>query len=118
MIVNGNKTLKELKDEFTLVFPGLKLEFYKSGHKPFEGTKPEDNLEDSVRVIDLNQRTEAIELDINESMTASELEEMFKERFNLNAQIFRRSKELWLQTTRTDNWSLKVQNSKGLHSLN
>jgi hypothetical protein len=49
-------------------------------------------------------------------MTVAELERLFVENFGLNAQVFRRSGTLWLQTSATDNWTLAEQNRKGGHS--
>ena len=43
---------------------------------------------------------------------ASELEKFAKE-FDLFIQVFRRSGNLWLETTATDNWSLHHQNEQG-----
>ena len=48
---------------------------------------------------------------------SNKVESDFRDLFNLNIQIFRKSKDLWLQTSATDDWSLEKQNSKGLHSM-
>ena len=39
----------------------------------------------------------------------------FKEIYDLNVQVFRRSGNIWLQTTATDHLSLSAQNEKGGH---
>jgi len=46
-------------------------------------------------------------------MKVIDLEKMFKNRFNLSAQVFRKSGNLWLETTMTDNWTLLQQNNHG-----
>lgn len=46
-------------------------------------------------------------------MKVSELEKLFKDKFKLAVQVFRKSGNLWLETTMTDNWSLLQQNNHG-----
>ena len=46
-------------------------------------------------------------------MKVNELEKIFKDRFNLAVQVFRKSGNLWLETTMTDNWTLQQQNNHG-----
>ena len=40
-------------------------------------------------------------------------EKIFKDQFSLAVQVFRRSGNLWLETTMTDNWTLRQQNEHG-----
>ena len=53
------------------------------------------------------------ELSISDSMTVGELEKVFLESFGLPIQISRKSGRIWLETTMTDNWTLKHQNDHG-----
>ena len=46
-------------------------------------------------------------------MKVSELEKAFSDIFGLNVQVFRKSNNMWLQTTITDKWSLEKQNQNG-----
>jgi hypothetical protein len=46
-------------------------------------------------------------------MKVNELENIFQQKFSLSAQVFRKSGNLWLETTMTDNWSLLQQNNHG-----
>ena len=41
------------------------------------------------------------------------LEKQFSDNLKLSVQIFRKSGRTWLETTFTDNWSLKKQNQEG-----
>ena len=54
---------------------------------------------------------------INKSSKLSDVEKEFEDKFGIYVQVFRRSKDLWLQTVSTDHWDLKTQNSKGIHSV-
>jgi hypothetical protein len=46
-------------------------------------------------------------------MTVSELEKSFTEIYGLYTQVFRKSGNIWLVTTITDNWTLNEQNQQG-----
>ena len=39
-----------------------------------------------------------------------------KEKYSLNIQVFRKSADIWLQTSATDHWTLEKQNGKGQRS--
>ena len=46
-------------------------------------------------------------------MTVSDLEQKFAELFGLSVQVFRKSANVWLETTVTDGWTLEEQNRQG-----
>jgi hypothetical protein len=52
-------------------------------------------------------------IQLSDNMTVSNLEDTFSDRFGLQVQVFRKSGNLWLETTKTDAWTLKVQNDHG-----
>ncbi|MBK6949217.1 MAG: hypothetical protein IPH16_15200 [Haliscomenobacter sp.] len=49
-------------------------------------------------------------------MTVREFEQAFYDTYGLNVQVFRRSGNIWIQTTATDSWTLAEQNRKGSSS--
>ena len=52
-------------------------------------------------------------LEIDDSMKVSDLENTLKDQYGLLAQVFRKSGNVWLETTMSDNWTLKQQNDHG-----
>ena len=46
-------------------------------------------------------------------MSVADLEKAFMNKFGLLTQVFRRSGNIWLETSITDGWSLKQQNDLG-----
>lgn len=50
------------------------------------------------------------EVSIHGNQKVSTLESNFHDTFGLNVQVFRKSANLWLQTTVTDEWTLSQQN--------
>ena len=53
------------------------------------------------------------DLKVNGEMEVSKLEQAFEKKYGLHVQVFRRSGNIWLQTTKTDSWTLEAQNRKG-----
>ena len=109
MKIDQNKSITEIKQEFSGIFPFLKIEFLKKSHNTFGGNS---NME-IIGVKDHVNIKESGEIFINESMTVNELEQRFKSQFDLNIQVFRKHGKTWIETTVTDNWTLYKQNEQG-----
>jgi hypothetical protein len=116
MLIDNRKKIMDLQVEFHKKFPYLRLEFYTGSHKVGE-TSPAKTKLNGERLID-EVRTIHTEGDlfIREDMSVSDLEQLFLGKYGLNVQVFRRSGNLWLQTSATDHWTLAEQNRKGGHS--
>ncbi|MBK8052474.1 MAG: hypothetical protein IPK35_04145 [Saprospiraceae bacterium] len=116
MKIQKTSTVQHIFDQFNNVFPYLKLEFFSKGHEDHKGNKPEDIISHSTLLSSINPELLEKDFIISEEMTVSAFEQMMKDNFNLNVQVFRKSNDLWLQTTATDHWTLQKQNGKGQRS--
>ncbi len=116
MLIDNGKKIKDLQLEFHRAFPHLKLEFYEGSHRPGEASPARQQLDNEQLIDEVRSVHSKGDLRIREEMSVSELERLFLEKFGLNAQVFRRSGTLWLQTSATDHWTLAEQNRKGGHS--
>lgn len=116
MKITDQKTIAQIQEEFSKLFPGLKIEFYISKHDSNEGSPAADQLSSDLKIADVRSQHNEGDLTISADMTVAELEKGLASKFGLNGQIFRRSAKIWLQTSATDHWTLAVQNSKGMHS--
>ncbi|MEX2596920.1 MAG: hypothetical protein WEC59_08320 [Salibacteraceae bacterium] len=105
-----SKTIGEIQNDFQEHFPFLKLAFYKAKHEEGQGSTEKDKLAANLTIGEARNRDNEGELSIHGNQKVSTLEQAFHEIFGLNAQVFRKSKGLWLQTTSTDNWTLSEQN--------
>jgi hypothetical protein len=110
MVISKEKQLRQIQEEFQKQFPFLKLEFYSGFHKLGEGSDKRDLLDSHLTVGEVCKLAQEKSIAINEMMKVSELEKAFKNVFGLSVQVFRKSNNLWLQTTITDGWSLLKQN--------
>ena len=116
MTITKSTTLSEIQDVFHVVFPHLKIAFYASPHASGEGSGAREQLADTKTVGQLTDLREPVAIDLDGDMKISTFEQEMVKRCGLNVQVFRRSANLWLQTTRTDNWTLHEANRKGGHS--
>ncbi len=113
MIIKPSNTLAEIQEAFRAKFPYLKIEFYHSPHKAGEGSPPKEQLDSAIRIGELSGAVQQADIKIDGAIQVKTLEQHLSEQFGLNAQVFRRSGRLWLQTTKTDDWTLAMQNEHG-----
>lgn len=108
MHITGSKTLNEAQEEFNRAYPFLKIEFYTKNRLGPGRIHLKNSL--TMSAAGLKQSGD---LKIDDSMTVGQLEKKFFEQFGLYVQVSRCSGNLWLETTMTDNWTLKQQNDHG-----
>lgn len=111
--IHANKTIKEIQTEFSSVFPYLKLEFFSKPHTIRKGTKKEYIKNNTLSLREVSKKENSGSLSFDETTIVSHLERKFREDFELNVQVFRKSGNIWLETTATDTWTLGYQNSQG-----
>jgi hypothetical protein len=111
--INDERTISAVQADFNRFFPYLKIEFFKAPHQIGEGSA-KNLLYDNTRYLkDCRVRHNQGEIELKDSMTVNELEEVFLHQFGLSAQVFRKSGNVWLETSATDNWTLRQQNDEG-----
>jgi hypothetical protein len=109
--IKPDTKIGELKNSFRKRFPQLKIEFLSDDSKRI---LDDDHL--YVQQLSGVKKGQAL-LHITGLTTVAELEKLFRHRYKLNAQVFRKSGKIWLQTTATDDWTLDEQNHEGTESL-
>jgi hypothetical protein len=111
--INGNRKISEIKKEFNEVFPFLKLEFFNTRHPAFHGSARNATLNENLSIKQISKIKKDGAIILREEMKVSELENLFQELFGMPAQVFRKSGRSWIETTVTDDWTLKRQNDEG-----
>src|SRR6188768_4176873 len=115
MIINihDNRIISEIQEEFTRQFPFLKLEFFSRPHK-IGSLTAKRFLKTSLKTIgECRSIHEKGNITIDPEMTVADLEKQFRDLYGLNVQLFRKSGNLWLETSVTDIWTLQKQNDQG-----
>jgi hypothetical protein len=94
------KSVGEIQTEFNRTYPFLKIEFQQKRNGRTSLEKINEKLPEGI-------------IEMDDSTTVEELQKSFWTLFGLNMQVFRRSGNIWLETTMTDHWTLQQQNQHG-----
>ncbi|NBB88295.1 MAG: hypothetical protein GVX96_00710 [Bacteroidetes bacterium] len=113
MTIREDMRIIDLQSEFNSKFNYLKLEFYRESHQEGEGSASGLIVDPYIKIKEVSDLDSSGELVINPEMTVANLENKLADQFGLNAQVFRKSQGVWLQTTATDEWTLGQQNEAG-----
>lgn len=108
-----NRYINDIQKEFNEIFPFLKLEFFKTKSFSRSEFMAHQIIPSNRKIGEGQQEIVDGNIEISENMKVKDLENIFKDRFRLAAQVFRKSGNLWLETTMTDNWTLQQQNDHG-----
>lgn len=110
--ISDDRKISDIQKEFNEKFPYLKLEFLHNATQKKEGS---DKIisDSSKKVFKLSKSRSKRQFIIHPKQTVVELENAFKEYFGLCVQLYRKSGRTWLQSTITDDWTLKEQNEHG-----
>lgn len=113
LTITTAKNLLTIKEEFNAAFPYLKLEFFKHKHG-VKGVNPKrDIFESNLNLKTLPKKYVDGFINVTEEMPVGRLEQLFQEQFGLSVQAFRKSGSSWLETSVTDEWTLRRQNDAG-----
>lgn len=113
--ISDERTIGELKKEFTAQFPFLKIEFF-FGAGIGEKTIPnplQRILDESKTLKSLRRIHNEGEFKFSGSDKVADIEKTLLQKFGLAIQIFRKSGDQWLLTTSTDDFTLTHQNEIG-----
>jgi len=117
MLLTKEKTIAVIQEEFNTTFPGLRLAFYQKKHADHKGSAKDSEYDIYLSLGEIQPTLTEATLNLDASKTVAQFEQEVEDQFGLHVQVFRRSNDLWLQTIATDDWTLEVQNRKGLHSV-
>ena len=112
--INGERLISDIQQDFGAVYPFLKIEFFRNG-KIRRDRYPVNKLIPATQPVKTawHYKQEKGQLTLSDGMTVTDFENALMDQFGLSAQVFRRSGNIWLQTTITDYWTLKQQNEHG-----
>jgi hypothetical protein len=111
--LNDHKTIDALQKQFNGAFPYLKIEFFKKPHREGQGTGPASLYDTGMEVGRIRRAGGPGRLSVSSRMTVHAFEQQLREQCGLYVQVFRKSGNIWLETSATDNWTLEEQNEEG-----
>ena len=111
--MHPERLISEIQQEFNSLYPFLKIELFAGVHGYRQPSPAQGKLSRQLPLKLIASNMPIGDIELSDGMRVFELEEIFKERYGINLQVFRRSGNLWLETTVTDSWTLKQQNEYG-----
>ena len=111
--INDQKSLQALQQEFSRHYPFLKIMFFDKPHGALETSGDKRRLSARLLVGDVRSRHHNGTLEINPLHTAWHIEKLFKDRYGLYMQVYRRNEKGWIQTSGSDFLTLREHNEIG-----
>ncbi len=111
--INDETSIRSIQDAFNSVFPYLKLEFYSKPHAPGRPSNVKFLQQPGKLLGEIRKNHTNGEIILKPEMTVSDIEQLFGNEYGIGIQVFRKSGNIWLETTITDDWTLQKQNAEG-----
>jgi len=113
ILITDSKTISEIQKEFSKEFPFLKLEFFDAIPKEDKALPKSKMFPHNSKLGVVRKKHNDGKLSVTKSETVSALEKELWKNYGLSAQVFRKSGNLWIETSLTDSWTLEQQNREG-----
>lgn len=113
LVININKSTTELKMEFNRLYPFLKIEFFREPCSKGTGFTKDKLILRDEKLGNLQRELKQGQFAFTDQTTVGDFEKSFFKKFGLCIQIFRKSGNMWLETSATDDWTLHQQNEEG-----
>lgn len=111
--INDDCTLEDINDKFSGFFPFLKLEFFPGPHHWYEESPGNKKLKPGLRIGEIRKKHPHGTLAVYSWMRTGDVEQAFREKYDLHVQVFRLHGGEWIQTVGTDKLTLQEQNDLG-----
>ncbi len=111
--INDKATIAEVQYKFSTIYPFLKIEFYNYPIHLYEEFSVKAAHSNNKTLGEIRNRDTHGILELFSGCSACGVEQTFRKKFGLNAQIFRLQGKFWIKILATDKLSLKEQNEIG-----
>jgi hypothetical protein len=111
--INESKSIGSIQEEFSRLFPYLKLEFFFGHHELGGGHRANMVYNDATPIGEVGCVEGEQSFEITPKMTVEALEHALSQKFKVAAEVYRLSEGYWMDTSETDWWTLEEQNNRG-----
>jgi len=115
--IDDHKRIEDLQEHFNECFPYLKMEFYKTPHKWLQECEKSNLIDSTVLIGSVRKKHFSGPLEIKSWDKTGKVEQDLSNLFGLNAQVFRMYKTGWIQTSYSDDLTLKQQSEIAGYNL-
>lgn len=105
--------IQDLQDQFSFHYPYLKIEFYKKPHGESELSALKDRISPRTVVSKISELKGPATIDISNQRIVADLEAEVYHKLGVAVQVSRRTGNIWIETSLTDNRTLGMQNEQG-----
>lgn len=112
LVIDGKQTVMGLQKEFNRHFPFLKIEFIRDRMSKSSRQQKPVRVPPAELICEVVNKKIAGKIAFNADTTVHDLENTFLADYGLYVQVFRKSGNIWLVTTSTDDWTLEQQNEE------
>lgn len=112
--INDRRKVYTIQNEFSKLFPNLKIEFYSKPHK--SGGAPGRRMVKSVskKLGECRTNHNSGEMTINPNMTITELQSYFSDSYGLGIKVLAKADKSWIEPKNVNKLSLSEQNKNAL----
>ena len=111
--INDSRKIFAIQEEFSTLFPYLKLEFLSKPNEPGGAPSGKPIKNESKTLGECRTVHNKGTVTITPNLTVTDLENSFRDVYGLGINILRKSGKSWLETTVTEGWTLEEQNNQG-----
>ena len=105
--------IMDLQKEFNTFYPYLKLEFFKTHAPRNKILQKAEKIYPHELVQCMTHQYKQVSIHVDYNRTVAQIVVDFREILGLSILVFRKSGNLWIETSLTDSWSLERQNKIG-----
>jgi len=109
--IANKSTIHELQKQFSKAFPFLKIEFFDIHSTGSLAKVHMYNANKTLAACRSNKNEGPLE--VKESDTVGALKKQLWDQYGLSAEVFRKSGNVWIETSLSNSWTLKLQNDEG-----
>lgn len=111
--IDAETTISDVQKKFNEIYPYLKLDFYKKPHEESALSEVSDLIKTTELFSKIKSISEPISINVDPERTVAQVESEFYDKCGVAMQVSRRSGDIWIQTSKTDYRTLKLQNESG-----
>jgi hypothetical protein len=109
--MENSTSIEDVKKVFTHYYPCLKIEFYKTLTDGKPNYSKKEALPANFVLGKILKPSDNAIIDMDETVTVAALETQIAD-IGLTAEVFRKSGNVWVETSLTNNWTLQQQNAE------
>jgi len=111
--VDERTVISGVQKDFNAIFPYLKIEFFRKPHERGQASARKSMYDDTMAIRLIRNKKGPDQVALSSRMKVHDFERALEEHYGLHVQVFRKSGNVWLETSATDSWTLEEQNEEG-----